>query len=202
MTLNIIPTASVRRAGLALTEINARGSPCAIVRNAHDPWRDPMESYPVDVEIDPEQVVRWLMVERQNGATGLDIGAWRFNRRRPVEPRAEARFGDEEREDLNDEVTVAQLVITPSHVGEGWRIVVSAEVELEPIVPGEESGDVVHEPIDLDTFYLDFIRPEHCMTSVAAEVESAAAKAHLDQLLHAIETNIHAPHGRTWRTAK
>ena len=24
-----------------------------------------MESYPVDVDIDPEQVVRWLMVERQ-----------------------------------------------------------------------------------------------------------------------------------------
>lgn len=160
-----------------------------------------MESYPVDVDvdIDAEQVVRWLMVERQNGGTGLDVGAWRFNRRRPVEARAEDRLGDEEREDLNDEVTVAQLVITPTHAGEDWRIVVAAEVELEPIVPGEDSEDEEHEPIDLDTFYLNFIRPSHCTTSVAAEAESAAAKAHLDQLLHAIETNIHAPQGRSSR---
>ena len=38
-----------------------------------------MENYPVDIDIDPEQIVRWLMVERQRGASDLDIGAWRLN---------------------------------------------------------------------------------------------------------------------------
>ncbi|MDP2333564.1 MAG: hypothetical protein Q8M19_23060 [Reyranella sp.] len=152
-----------------------------------------MESYPVDIDIDPEQIVRWLMVERQRGASRLDIGAWRLNQGRPIEPRMEDGFGDEEREDLNDEVTVAQLVITPSHTGEGWRIVVSVEVELEPIVRGEDSAEEEREPIDLDTFYLDFIRSGRGTASVAAEAESTEAEAHLDRLVHTIETNIHVP---------
>lgn len=161
-----------------------------------------MESYPVDIDIDPEQVVRWLMVERTRGSSGLDISAWRFNQKRPIEPRAEDRFGDEEREDLSDEVTVAQLVIAPVHAGEGWRIVVSVEVEREPIVPGEDSAEDEREPIDLDTFYLDFLRPGRGTSSVTAEVESTEAEAHLEQVLHAIEANVHVPEGRRTRTGK
>ena len=104
-------------------------------------------------------------------------------------------FGDEEREDLNDEVTVAQLVITPSHAGEGWRIVVSVEVELEPIARGEDSAEEEPVPIDLDTFYLDFIRSGRGTASVAAEAESTEAEAYLERLVHTIETNIHVPDG-------
>jgi len=155
-----------------------------------------MESYPVDIDVDPEQVVRWLLVERQRGGSDLDISAWRFNQERPVEPQLEDRFGDEEREDLRDEVTTAQLVIAPAHAGEGWRIVVSVEVELEPIMPGEDSAEAEREPIDLDTFYLDFIRSGRGTASVTAEAESTGAEAHLDQLLHAIETNAHVSAGK------
>jgi hypothetical protein len=155
-----------------------------------------MESYPVDIDIDPEQVVRWLMVERQRGGAGLDISAWRINQRRPIEPSVEDGFGDEEREDLSDEVTVAELAITPAHAGEPWRIVVSVEVELEPIVPGEDAAENERKPIDLDTFYLDFIRSDRGTANVTAEAESTAAESHLDQLLRAIETNNHVPEGR------
>lgn len=161
-----------------------------------------MESYPVDIDIDPEQVVRWLMVERQRGGTGLDFSAWRLNQRRPIEPGPEDRFGDEEREDLSDEVTVAQLVITPTHAGAGWRIVVSVEVELEPVVPGENSPEDEREPIDLDSFYLDFIRSGHGTAGVIAEAESTEAEARLDQLLRAIETNAHAPDGGSAKAGK
>jgi hypothetical protein len=52
------------------------------------------------------------------------------------------------------------------------------------------------EPIDLDTFYLDFVRPGRGMAPVTAEVESGEAEAHLDQLLQAVETNTHVPAGR------
>jgi hypothetical protein len=160
-----------------------------------------MESYPVDIDIDPEQVVRWLMVERQKTGTGLDIAAWRLNRVRPFEPGAEDRFGDEEREDLSDEVTVAQLMITPTHAGVGWSLVVSVEVERQAIVAGEDSADE-REPVDLDTFYLDFIRPGRGTARVTAEANSTEAEAHLDQLLHAIETNAHVPGGRPSKAGK
>lgn len=160
-----------------------------------------MESYPVDIDIDPEQIVRWLMVERQRGGTGLDFSAWRLNQRRPIEPSLEDRLGDEEQEDLSDEVTVAQLVIMPTHAGAGWRIVISVEVELEPVVPGEDSEDE-REPIDLDTFYLDFIRSGHGTTAVVAEAESTEAEAHLDQLLRAIETNAHVPGASSSKAGK
>jgi hypothetical protein len=93
-----------------------------------------MESYPVDVDIDPEQVVRWLMVERQRGGSGLEIRAWRVNERRPIAASLEDRLGDEEREDINDEATMARLEVSPAHA-EGWRIVISVEAEVHPIVP-------------------------------------------------------------------
>jgi hypothetical protein len=161
-----------------------------------------MEGYPVDIDIDPEQVVRWLISERQRGGSGLDIGAWRLNRGRPIEPRLEDRFGDEEREDLRGEATVAQLVIAPSHAGEGWRITISAEVELEPIVPGEDSTEDEREPIDLDSFYLDFVRSGRATISVAAEAESTEAEGHLDRFLNAIETNAHVPEGISHKAGK
>lgn len=154
-----------------------------------------MEGYPVEIDIDPEQIVRWLLVERQRGGSGLDISAWRLNQGRAVESAVADRFGDEERE-LRDEVTMAQLVIAPAHRGEGWRLVVSVEVELQPMVPGEDSAETEREPIDLDTFYLDFVRPGRGTASVAAEAESTEAEAHLDLLLHTIETNAHVPQGR------
>lgn len=163
-----------------------------------------MESYPtdIDIDIDPEQVVRWLIAERQKGGSGLDIDAWRLNQGRPMEPRLEDRLGDEEREDLRDEVTVAQLAIAPRHAVEGWRITVSVEVDLEPIVPGEDSPDEEREPIDLDAFYLDFIRSDRGAASISAEVDSSEAKDHLDRFLRGIETNSHVPEGISRKTGK
>ncbi len=75
-------------------------------------------------------------------------------------------------------------------------MVVSVEVELEPIVPGENSAETERVPIDLDVFYLDFIRSRRGTAGVTAEVESTEAEAHLDQLLHAIETNARVPVGK------
>lgn len=120
----------------------------------------------------------------------MNIRVSRTNEAVAVEPHTEDRFGDEEREDLNDEVTVAKLEVTPTHAGESWRLVVSAEAELVPVEDSEEEGP---EPIDLDTFYLDFVRPGQATITISAEAESAAAEARLGQLIHAIETNVHVP---------
>ncbi|MBL8585157.1 MAG: hypothetical protein JNM23_00350, partial [Bradyrhizobiaceae bacterium] len=87
-----------------------------------------METYSVD--IDPEQVVRWVLEEHQ--ASPL---AFRLVARRSVEPRelpakSEFRLGDEEREDLSEIATFATLEIAPVHAGDGWRLTVTVEDEL------------------------------------------------------------------------
>jgi len=159
-----------------------------------------MDIYPVD--IDPEQVVRWLMVERERGASRFEISARRLNERHRIEPRADGPLGDAEREDLSDEATVARLDVSPTHASEGWRIVVSVEDELLPFDPEEDSEEEEEEPIDLDTFYLEFIRPGRGTASITAETEGPAGVAHLGQLLHAIETNSHVPESPSFTTGK
>ena len=79
---------------------------------------------------------------------------------------------------------------------------VSLEVELEPLVPGEDSAEEGRDPVDLDTFYLDFMRCGHGTASVTAEAESTEAEAHLDRLLRAIETNAHVPEGASRKAGK
>lgn len=152
-----------------------------------------MESFPVD--IDPEQLVRWLMVERRRGGSGLEIRAWRVNESHPVDSRLEDRLGDEEREDINDETTVARLEISPAHAAEKWRIVISVETEIQPIDPDQDSPDDDEEPIDLETFYLDFLRSPSTTTTIAAQAESAEAERHLRRFLGAVEADAHVPEG-------
>lgn len=135
-----------------------------------------MDSYPVDA--DPEQVVRWLMVERQKGSVGLQIIARRINEVQEIENRPEFRLGDEEREDLSDKATIATLEISPAHASEGWRLIMSVEDEFRPSAPDEDSEEAEkEEPIDLDTFYLDFIRPRCGTANVMAEVEGPEGRS-------------------------
>jgi hypothetical protein len=155
-----------------------------------------MAYYPVDVDIDPEQAVRWLLVERQKSGAGVETRAWRVNEKHPIVAGVEQRLGDEELEDINDEVTVARLEISPAHA-EGWRIVISAEAEIEPVTPEEDSTEDEEEPIDLDSFYGDFVRSPRTTTTISAEAESAEAQAELERLIHGIETDTHVPEGRS-----
>jgi hypothetical protein len=149
-----------------------------------------MESYPVDT--DPEQVVRWLMVERQIGSPLLEINARRVLEAQDIPVQQELRLGDEEREDLSDAATIATLEIAPIHAGDGWRLTVVVEDESGSRDPDEVSAD---ESIDLETFYSEFVRPGRGTTRLVAEVEGPEAEARLARLLGAVETNSH-PHDR------
>lgn len=154
-----------------------------------------MANYPVEVDVDPEQVVRWLLVERQKGGTSLETRAWRVNENHPIARPLEQRLGDEDLEDISDEATVARLEISPAHA-EGWRIVISAEAEIQPIAPEEDSAEDEEEPIDLDAFYTDFVRSPRTTTTISAEAESPEAQAHLERFIHGIETDAHVPEGQ------
>ncbi len=153
-----------------------------------------MESYPVD--IDPEQVVRWVKAECEAAPSSLRVMARRSREVREIPLRSESHLGDEERQDLTEIDTVATLEIAPPHAGEGWLLTVVVEDEAGPhISQGGESGEM-EQRIDLGTFQKEFIRPGRGVANVFAEVENESAKEHVTHLIDAIETNRHAD-GRT-----
>ena len=80
----------------------------------------------------------------------------------------------------------------PERAGAWWF---PWKAELEPFVLSEDSEEEEPEPIDLETFCLEFVRPGRATITISAEAESTEAEAHLGQRIHAIETNVHVPEG-------
>lgn len=148
-----------------------------------------MQTYPVD--IDPGQIVRWVMAEQQAAPAALRTLARRSAEVRDIPVRQEFHLGDEERADLSEVATVATLEIAPADASDGWRLTVVVEDEAGPRVPDRGAMAENEERIDLGTFYKEFIRPERGSASVVAEVENPAAKARMTRLLGRIERNVH-----------
>lgn len=148
-----------------------------------------MESYPVD--IDPEQVVRWVKAECEAAPSSFRVRARRSREAHELPVGGETHLGDQEREDLSEIATIATLEIAPAHASDGWLLSVVVEDELGPRVSDGGTGDEAEQQIDLGTFYKEFVRPGRGNASVIAEVEDAAAEARMARLIDAIETNRH-----------
>ena len=150
-----------------------------------------MQTFPVDV--DPEQVVRWIRAEHEAAPSTFKITARRTMEVREIPVRKETHFGDEEREDLSEVATIATLEIAPIHARDGWLLTVVVEDEAGPRV--SESGTAVEaeQGIDLETFYREFIRQGRGSASVVAEVKDPEAQARMAGLLDTIERNCHTP---------
>ena len=84
-----------------------------------------MEPFPVD--IDPKQIVRWIIAEHRMTPSSLKIVARRTAEERQIPTRAEFHLGDEEREDLSEIATVATLEIAPAHPSDGWQMTITVE---------------------------------------------------------------------------
>ena len=84
-----------------------------------------MQTFPVDV--DPEQVVRWIRAEHEAAPSTFKITARRTMEVREIPVRKETHFGDEEREDLSEVATIATLEIAPIHARDGWLLTVVVE---------------------------------------------------------------------------
>ena len=150
-----------------------------------------MRTYPVD--IDPAQVVRWIMAEHQTEPLRFRILARRAAEVRDIPPRRELHLGDEERENLTEVDTIATLEIAPAQASEGWLLIVEVEDEAEPRLP--ERGPLAEgeRQIDLRTFYDEFIRPGRGIANVIAEVGDDAAEVRVNELVSNIEKNRHGP---------
>jgi hypothetical protein len=150
-----------------------------------------MEPFPID--IDPKQIVRWIIAEHRITPSSLKMVARRTIEERQIPARAELHLGDEEREDLSEIATVATLEIAPAHPSDGWLMTVVVEDEIGPRGPGRATTVEGDQQIDVETFYSQFIRPERGTATVVAQANDAAAEARLSGLLASIETDRHGP---------
>jgi hypothetical protein len=150
-----------------------------------------MEPFPVD--IDPKQIVRWIIAEHRITPSFLKITARRTTEERQIPARAELHLGDDEREDLSEIATVATLEIAPAHPSDAWLMTVIVEDEIGPRGPGRGTTVEDDQQIDLETFYSQFIRPERGTATVFAQANDAAAESGLSSLLASIENDRHGP---------
>jgi hypothetical protein len=153
-----------------------------------------METLPVDIE--PEQIVRWIMAEQHGKPPIFKTIARRTTEIREIPARSELHLGDEEREDLSEVATIATLEIAPIHASEGWLLTVTVEDEIGPRVLNQETAAETEQQLDLGTFYSAYIRPRRGTATVAAQVEDSAAAARLTMLLGQIERNRHGVSGK------
>lgn len=158
-----------------------------------------MQSYPVDIE--PEQLIRWIIAEREKAASQFVTVASCVKETRDIPLKKELRLGEEAREDVSEIVTLATLKITPARPNDGWSLSVVVEDDLGPSVSEEdvEAEEGEEEEIDIDTFYNEFIVPGRGSANVVAEVKNAVAKQHLSRLLADIVRDRHAKNGGALR---
>ncbi len=147
------------------------------------------ESFPVDM--DPAQVVRWIMVERAAAPSALKTTARRVTEVREIPARSELHLGDAEREDLSELATIATLEITPAHERDRWLLTVTVEDEIGPRLLGAGVDVGAEQQIDIGTFYSEFIRPGRGIANVVARADGPSARAKVTRLLSMIERNQH-----------
>ena len=152
-----------------------------------------MQTYPLDIE--PGQVVRWIIAERRANPSEFRIVASRGSETRELPAKKEFHLGDEEREDLSETATVATLQIAPADPSDGWLLTIVVEDEIGPAASSEaETADEAGEEqeIGAGTFYDEFMRPGRGNASISAEVEGPRGNAHLTRLIKDIEQDRHA----------
>jgi hypothetical protein len=148
-----------------------------------------MRTYPIDIE--PEQIVDWIMVETQEAPAEFKVSARQAIETRDLPTRKELRLGEVERDDLTEVATIGTLQIAPAHAVEGWLITVVVEDEFGPRILDEAEAAEEEREIDVAAFYDSFIRPRRGNTSAIAEVDGPAAEERLTSLLKDIEMDRH-----------
>jgi hypothetical protein len=151
-----------------------------------------MPTFPVD--LDPEQLVRWIKAERKIAPDAFRIASRRGTEAKEIPVRKETHLGDEEREDLSEIVTLATLEIAPVHARDGWLLTVVVEDEAGPRIPESGTPAEAEQEIDLETFYREFIRSGRGAATIVAEVDDGEAEARMAALIETIAKDRHSPH--------
>ena len=153
-----------------------------------------MYTYAVDLE--PEQIVRWIMAEREAAPQTFRISVRQTVETREIPERREFRLGDEEREDLSEVAVDATLEITPARANHGWLLRIVVEDEAGPRLGYGQTAVPSEQEIDIASFYQQFIRRGRGIATVVAEVDNSAAEQRLRKLLDDITVNRHFGKGK------
>jgi hypothetical protein len=163
---------------------------CALPKpSAHNQQELMLETYPIDIA--PEQIVRWLMVEGRLRAFDLLVSATRSFEPGALIGGASRRLGEEEREEVSEVSEVGLLEVMPRQRPHIWTLRVRVEDDIGPRLPEDEPVPETEEELDLPTFYEEFIKADRGLTEVSVEVDSPAAKASFNRVLDAILTDRH-----------
>jgi hypothetical protein len=148
-----------------------------------------MESIAVDLA--PEQIVRWLLVEDRRDAFDLLVNAARSYRTGELSSEERGSLDDGEEEGLSESCQVGILEVRPRHEPHRWVLRIRVEDDIGPRVPEDEPVPEEEEEIDLGAFYEEFIKGNRGTAEATAEVDSTADKASIDRLLRTMIRDIH-----------
>lgn len=158
-----------------------------------------MYTYAVDVE--PEQIVRWIMAEREAAPGTFRISVRQTAEVREIPERREFQLGDDDRKDLNEVAVDATLEIEPAHASDGWLLRIVVEDEAGPRLGYRQTALPSDQEIDIASFYRQFIRRGRGIATVVAEVDDPAAEQRVRRLLDDITVDRHAD-GKAQRARK
>lgn len=153
-----------------------------------------MYSYEVDVE--PEQIVKWVMAEHEATPETFRIAARQTVEARQIPERREYHLGDEEREDLSEVAVDATLEIAPERSEDGWLLRIVVEDELGPRLGYRQAAVPTEQEIDIGSFYRQFMKRGRGVATVVAEVDDATAERRVRKLLDDVTVNRHPATGR------
>ncbi len=148
-----------------------------------------MQIYPVELE--PEQIVRWIMAESQLAPSEFRTSARSSVETRALPQRKELRLGDEERDDLSEVAAVGTLEIGPANMADGWLLTITVEDEFGPRFFDASTVAGPEREIGVAAFYDSFLRPGRGITTAVAKVRGPESKQRLSRLLKDIETDRH-----------
>jgi hypothetical protein len=150
-----------------------------------------MQTYPVEIE--PEQIVDWVLAESRIAPSEFRLSARRSIEPRELPTRKEFRLGEVERDDLSEIARVGTLQIAPAHAADGWLLTIVVEDELGTHILGEQEAVEEEQEIDVGAFYDLFIRPRRGVANAVAEAEGLDSAKRLSRLLEDIEMDRHGP---------
>jgi hypothetical protein len=146
---------------------------------------------PIIVDIEPRQIVRWLLDEERIKAFDLLVSATRSYEREELAPREEKQLGEAEAEELSEINEVGLLEVVPRNEPSRWTLRIRVTDDIGPRMPDDEPVPTEDEEIDLATFNEEFVVADRGFTEVSAEVKDRAASAELTRLAEAIVETRH-----------
>lgn len=146
-----------------------------------------METYPMD--LDAQQIVRWLIEEQRRGTLGLNAVATRSYAVELANSQLE-RLG-EDAEDLSDVLAIGLLELRSPAAQDGWVLRIRVEDRLGPRLPEDGDAPEGEEEIDLETFEAEFTKPERGTAEVSLDAEDAHAKAKFSRIFNRILKDKH-----------